>query len=162
MRIAFAVLIGLHGLLHLLGATKGFGWADVPQLRTPITPLSAALWLGAIAMARRALVSGVFIGLAILVRPNLAPLAIVLAAIPFIQFGMSTAKDFPGFLAGAGFRFTSPVAFSISAGGMITRYKDLDDPSRLNKPISGTAEIKDHLIDKTSPVALYGAIQLKF
>ena len=47
MRIAFAVLIGLHGLLHLLGATKGLGWADVPQLRTPISPLAGALWLTA-------------------------------------------------------------------------------------------------------------------
>jgi len=47
MRIAFAVLIGVHGLLHLLGALKGFGWAEVPQLRTPISPTSGALWLAA-------------------------------------------------------------------------------------------------------------------
>lgn len=47
MRIAFAILIGLHGLLHLLGATKGFAWAEVPQLRIPISPISAALWLAA-------------------------------------------------------------------------------------------------------------------
>jgi hypothetical protein len=45
MRIAFAVLIGVHGLLHLLGATKAFGWADVLQLRTPISALAGALWL---------------------------------------------------------------------------------------------------------------------
>ncbi len=45
MRIAFAILIGLHGLIHLLGAAKGFGWAPVHQLRTPITPIAAALWL---------------------------------------------------------------------------------------------------------------------
>src|SRR5688500_16377798 len=45
MRIAFAVLIGLHGLIHLLGPTKAFGWAEVRRLRTPITPLGGALWL---------------------------------------------------------------------------------------------------------------------
>lgn len=45
MRIAFAVVIGLHGLIHLLGAAKGFGWAAVPQLRTPISPGGGALWL---------------------------------------------------------------------------------------------------------------------
>lgn len=81
---------------------------------------------------------------------------------PMIQLGVSTAKDFPGFLAGAGLRFAKPFSFSISAGGMITRYKDLDDPNRLGKPVSGTAEIQEHLVLKTSPVAAYGAIQLKF
>jgi hypothetical protein len=47
MRIAFALLIGLHGLIHLLGPAKAFGWADVPQLRVPISPLGGALWLAA-------------------------------------------------------------------------------------------------------------------
>jgi len=45
MRIAFAMLIGIHGLIHLLGPTKAFGWAEVQQLRTPISPLGGALWL---------------------------------------------------------------------------------------------------------------------
>ncbi len=47
MRVAFAILIGIHGLIHLLGAAKGFGWAEVPQLRTPISPFGGALWLAA-------------------------------------------------------------------------------------------------------------------
>jgi hypothetical protein len=47
MRVAVAILIGIHGLIHLLGATKAFGWAEVPQLRTPISPLGGALWLAA-------------------------------------------------------------------------------------------------------------------
>jgi hypothetical protein len=45
LRIAFAVLVGLHGLIHLLGPAKAFGWADVRQLRDPISPLGGALWL---------------------------------------------------------------------------------------------------------------------
>lgn len=45
MRIAFAVLVGLHGLIHLLGTFKAFGWADIPQLRSPISPLSGLFWL---------------------------------------------------------------------------------------------------------------------
>ena len=45
MRIAFAILMGLHGLIHLLGPTKAFGWAEVQQLRNPITPLGGTLWL---------------------------------------------------------------------------------------------------------------------
>ena len=49
--------------------------------------VTAALWLAAIAVARRTALTGVLIGLAILVRPNLAPLALVLAVIPFLQHG---------------------------------------------------------------------------
>lgn len=47
MRIAFAILIGIHGLIHLLGPAKAFGWVEVRQLRTPISPLGGALWLAA-------------------------------------------------------------------------------------------------------------------
>jgi hypothetical protein len=45
MRIGFALLVALHGLIHLLGPAKAFGWADVSQLRHPIAPLTGALWL---------------------------------------------------------------------------------------------------------------------
>lgn len=45
MRLAFSVLVGLHGLIHLLGPTKAFGWASVPQLRTPISSVGGILWL---------------------------------------------------------------------------------------------------------------------
>ncbi len=45
MRVAFVVLIGIHGLIHLLGAAKAFGWAAVPQLRAPISSLVGAGWL---------------------------------------------------------------------------------------------------------------------
>lgn len=47
MRIAFAILIGLHGLIHLLGPAKAFSWAEVSPLRVPISPLGGALWLAA-------------------------------------------------------------------------------------------------------------------
>lgn len=39
-----AVLIG-HGLLHLLGAATGFGWATVSQLQEPIHFAAGVLWL---------------------------------------------------------------------------------------------------------------------
>jgi hypothetical protein len=47
--------------------------------------LTAALWLFALAIGGSPFASGLAIGAAILVRPNLAPLAVVLALIPFIQ-----------------------------------------------------------------------------
>ena len=45
MRVAFAALFGLHGLIHLLGPAKAFGFARVPALKLPISPLGGALWL---------------------------------------------------------------------------------------------------------------------
>lgn len=81
---------------------------------------------------------------------------------PLLQLGVSSAKDFPGFLAGVGLRFVEPFNFSISVGGMITRYKDLDGDLREGDPVSGTADIEKHLEYKTSDVKLYGAIQVKF
>ena len=45
MRIAFALLIGVHGLIHLIGAAKAFKWAEVSVLRADISPLGGVLWL---------------------------------------------------------------------------------------------------------------------
>jgi hypothetical protein len=45
MRFVLASLIALHALLHLLATAKAFGWAEVNQLRAPITGTAGALWL---------------------------------------------------------------------------------------------------------------------
>lgn len=45
MRIALSVLIALHGLIHLFGPAKAFGWGHVTQLRQPISATSGLLWL---------------------------------------------------------------------------------------------------------------------
>lgn len=47
MSIAFGVFLALHGLIHLLGAAKAFGLAELPQLMQPISPLRGGLWLTA-------------------------------------------------------------------------------------------------------------------
>jgi hypothetical protein len=39
-----AVLV-LHGLIHLLGVVKGFGWAEVARLEEPVGPVGALVWL---------------------------------------------------------------------------------------------------------------------
>jgi len=44
-RFIVVVLLTGHGLIHLLGAAKGFGWAEVSALSHPIDPASAVLWL---------------------------------------------------------------------------------------------------------------------
>jgi hypothetical protein len=85
---AFAIARQLAG--GVAGATAAILTATSPivlyQAVQPMNDiLTAALWLSALATSGSPLVSGVLVGFAILVRPNLAPLAVVLAAIPFIH-----------------------------------------------------------------------------
>jgi len=37
MRIALAVLLAIHALIHLMGFLKAFGLAELPQLTLPIS-----------------------------------------------------------------------------------------------------------------------------
>ena len=85
---AFAIARQLAG--PLAGATAAILTATSPivlyQAVQPMNDiLTASLWLLALAVSGSYVTSGALIGVAILVRPNLAPLAIVLAAVPFIQ-----------------------------------------------------------------------------
>lgn len=45
MRIAFLILVIIHGLIHLLGFVKAFGLSDVKQLTQAISKPSGVLWL---------------------------------------------------------------------------------------------------------------------
>jgi hypothetical protein len=45
MTFVFAVVLILHGLIHLLGFAKAFGFAELPQLTQPISPPFGVLWL---------------------------------------------------------------------------------------------------------------------
>ncbi len=47
MRLAFAILLIVHGLLHLLGFAKAFELAELPQLTRPIAPSIGGVWLAA-------------------------------------------------------------------------------------------------------------------
>jgi hypothetical protein len=47
VRWVVVVVLSAHALIHLLGAAKGFGWAEVSALRHPVGPTAAAVWLGA-------------------------------------------------------------------------------------------------------------------
>lgn len=50
VRWAVVGVLALHGLIHLLGAAKGLGWADVAALKQPIGRGAGALWLAAAAL----------------------------------------------------------------------------------------------------------------
>jgi len=45
MTVAFAALLVVHGLIHLLGVATAFGWAELPQLTQPISPIFGVMWL---------------------------------------------------------------------------------------------------------------------
>lgn len=54
----FAVgLLLLHGLIHLIGVAKAFGWADLPQLTEPISRAWGVVWLAAAVMVTASAVS---------------------------------------------------------------------------------------------------------
>ena len=69
--------------------------------------LTAALWITALALNSKYVFQGFLIGLAILVRPNLAPLALVIASLPFVMkhdkparaVVLMTAAALPGVIA---------------------------------------------------------------
>lgn len=49
-------LVGVHGLIHLLGAAKGFGWARLEQFHEPISPALGVAWaLASVAVVAAAL-----------------------------------------------------------------------------------------------------------
>ena len=47
MRWVVAVLLTVHGLIHLMGFAKAFGYAELPQLTLPISREMGLLWLAA-------------------------------------------------------------------------------------------------------------------
>ena len=47
MRWVVGIVVILHGLIHLLGAVEGFGWADVSQLKDPVGTAVGVVWLAA-------------------------------------------------------------------------------------------------------------------
>ena len=59
MKHALALLLAIHGAIHLLGFVKGFGFAPVAQLKEPISRPAGALWLVAalLFLASAALIS---------------------------------------------------------------------------------------------------------
>ena len=57
MRWVFEFIIALHGLIHLMGPAKAFGYADLPQLTQPISRGMAAVWLAAALLMLAAVVA---------------------------------------------------------------------------------------------------------
>jgi len=50
LRRSVLLVVVLHGLIHLLGAAKGLGWADVAALKQPIGTVAGLGWLTSAAL----------------------------------------------------------------------------------------------------------------
>jgi hypothetical protein len=46
-RWVVVLIVAAHGSIHLLGAAKGLGWADVTQLTEPVSTVLGVTWLTA-------------------------------------------------------------------------------------------------------------------
>ena len=60
MRIAFVIVLGMHGLIHFIGSAKTFGWIALPQLHTKLPPVGGALWMLAAILLLGAAISFAF------------------------------------------------------------------------------------------------------
>jgi hypothetical protein len=47
MRWIVAVLLAVHGLIHVMGFVKAFGYAELPQLTQPVSREMGLAWLAA-------------------------------------------------------------------------------------------------------------------
>jgi hypothetical protein len=149
MAIAFAVLLVVHGLIHLLGAAKAFGWADLPQLTHPISPTAGALWLVS---------AGLFLGTAasLFLWPRgwwligsvavILSMVIILPAWADAKFG-AIANALV--LVGLAFGFLSQGPFSLRA-----EY-ERDVQARVSAPVSATPITEADIAHLPAPVQRY-------
>lgn len=64
MKIAFVILLSIHGLIHLMGFLKAFGFAEIPQLSQDFSKSEGILWLTIV-------LAFVFVGVLFLMKNNL-------------------------------------------------------------------------------------------
>ena len=80
---------------------------------------------------------------------------------PGWQIGVSSAKDYPGLLAGVVFRLNRPQRFSLSTGAIVTWHKDLNK-LKVGSPVASAADIEADLKRRRSPTDWYVALQYTF
>ena len=113
IRWATGLVLLLHGLIHVMGAVKGLGWADVAQLHEPIGTTAGVAWLVAAALV-------VATGVLVIARARWWAVAVVAAvvsqAVIVTSWGdakAGTAANVLLLLAAAyGFRAHGPASFA--------------------------------------------------
>jgi len=80
---------------------------------------------------------------------------------PGFQLGVTQVDDYPGFFVGVVARFTIPRPLALSAGALITWYKDLDKLV-VNGPAQDAAALANDLKLRRAPAKFYFAAQYTF
>lgn len=77
-----AVVVVVHGFIHLLGAAKGFGWADVALLKMPIGAGMGVVWLAAAVLL---ILAGALLALGGRSWPVVAAVAVVISQVVIVS-----------------------------------------------------------------------------
>ena len=76
------VVVVVHGLIHLLGAVKGFGWADIAPLKMPIHAGMGVVWLAAAVLL---ILAGVLLALGGRFWPVVGAVAVVISQVAIVS-----------------------------------------------------------------------------
>lgn len=153
IRWATGMVLLLHGLIHVMGAVKGFGWAGVSQLHEPIGTTAGAVWLVAAALV-------VATGVLVIARARWWALAVVAAvtsqAVIATSWGdakAGTAANVLLLLAAAyGFRAHGPASFGAEFRRLT---RGTLDSATLTAPGTGRMVAESDLAGLPAPVADY-------
>jgi hypothetical protein len=113
LRWLIALIAVMHGVIHLMGTVKGFGWADVSELNEPIGTVTGGVWLLAAVLV-------VIAGIGLLAQVQrwwvvAAVAAVVSQAVIFTSWSDakagSAANVILALAAGYGFRSQGPTSF---------------------------------------------------
>ena len=124
VRWVVVVVLVAHGLLHVLGVAKGFGWAEIPTLKSPIGTRAGFLWLLAATLVLAAAVM-----IALRVPAWWWMVALVAAAVSQVAIATSWSDAKVGTVvniilvlaAGYGFLSLGPTSFHAQWRGQATR-----------------------------------------
>ena len=149
-RWVLVVVLVLHGLVHLLGAAKGLGWAEVPTLSSPVGPAEGALWLLATVLL---LLAAALVGAG---RPDwwwVTALGVVASQLAIVtswtDARAGTAVDVVlALVAGLGFAAVGPTSFR-------AQFRDQTGSALREVAASSTVLTEADLAGLPSPLAAY-------
>jgi hypothetical protein len=146
--LVVAVVV-LHGLLHLLGAAEGLGWADVSQLTTPVGAGMGIAWL---ATAVLVVATGLLLARSVAWWWLVGAVAVVAS-----QAMIFTSWSDAGAGTVANLILLPAVVYGFASQGPTSYRSEFRRRSQiaLTQPIVGTVVTEADLADLPDPVAAY-------
>lgn len=149
MRWVFTVVMLAHGAIHLMGFTKAFGWAELPQLTQPISRAMGTAWLLAALM---------FAGTAVLyVGGSRVWWALGLAAVVLSQAVILTAWADARFGTLANLLIAAVAGYGLASQGPLSLRAEYqrEVEARLSSTVSAPLVTEADLAPLPSPVQRY-------